>query len=261
MRLAGQMHEITVLLPPGPLAPDSLPAVLAAFEAAYSARYATPLAGAQVQVVTLRVTATGAVPQVPLQHGATPAAQARKGDRPAWFGGHFLPTAVYDRYALPEGVEISGPAIIEEREATTVIAPGDALTVDAAGNLRIRIATAGTGALVRPGMSVAEARAAIEADPVGLEIMWSRLTTVVDEMWITIIRTAFSLIIAESQDFACELLDPAGETLAHSPRAMPVFNLTLPRAVKALLARFPADTLRPGDMLVTNALALRRAPV
>ena len=63
-----------------------------------------------------------------------------------------------------------------------------------------------------------EARAAIEADPIALEIMWSRLTTVVDEMWLTIIRTAFSLIIAESQDFACELLDPAGETLAHSPR-------------------------------------------
>ena len=66
----------------------------------------------------------------------------------------------------------------------------------------------------------------IDSDPVSLEIMWSRLTTVVDEMWLTIIRTAFSLIIAESQDFACELRDPQGETRAHSPRAMPVFNLT-----------------------------------
>jgi 5-oxoprolinase (ATP-hydrolysing)/N-methylhydantoinase A len=101
-------------------------------------------------------------------------------------------------------------------------------------------------------MSHAEARAAIEADPIALEIMWSRLTTVVDEMWLTIIRVAFSLIIAESQDFACELLDPQGEPLAHSPRAMPVFNLTLPRAVRALIARFPVETLQPGDMLVTN---------
>ena len=33
---------------------------------------------------------------------------------------------------------------------------------------------------------------------------------------------------------------------------MPVFNLTLPRAVKALLAHVPVDTLQPGDMLVTN---------
>ena len=39
--------------------------------------------------------------------------------------------------------------------------------------------------------------------------------TVVDEMWLTVCRTAFSLIISEAQDFACELLDAKGETLAH----------------------------------------------
>ncbi|MBM3525888.1 MAG: hydantoinase B/oxoprolinase family protein, partial [Alphaproteobacteria bacterium] len=56
----------------------------------------------------------------------------------------------------------------------------------------------------------------------------------------------------ESQDFACDLLDPDGEPLAHSPRAMPVFNLTLPLAVKSLLAKFPPATLKPGDVLITN---------
>ena len=103
-----------------------------------------------------------------------------------------------------------------------------------------------------PTRRSAEARALIESDPVSLEIMWSRLVTIAEEMWHTICRTAFSLIVSEAQDFACELLDPHGETLAHSPRAMPVFNLTLPRAVKALLAKHPAETLRPGDVLVTN---------
>jgi 5-oxoprolinase (ATP-hydrolysing)/N-methylhydantoinase A len=71
-------------------------------------------------------------------------------------------------------------------------------------------------------------------------------------MWHTICRTAFSLIVSEAQDFACDLLDAGGDSLAHSPRAMPVFNLTLPRAVKALLAKFPPATLKPGDVLVTN---------
>ena len=71
--------------------------------------------------------------------------------------------------------------------------------------------------------------------------MWSRLITVVEEMWLTVCRTAFSLIISESQDFACELLDPQGETLAHSPRAMPVFNLTLPRAEYDAIKHAPAD--------------------
>jgi len=101
-------------------------------------------------------------------------------------------------------------------------------------------------------MSLADSVARIESDPISLEIMWSRLVTVVDEMWLTVIRTAFSLIISEAQDFACELLDAKGEPLVHSPRAMPVFNLCLQRAVKALLAKYPPETLVPGDVLVTN---------
>jgi 5-oxoprolinase (ATP-hydrolysing) len=89
-------------------------------------------------------------------------------------------------------------------------------------------------------------------DPVSLEILWSRLINVTEECWITIHRTAFSMIIGEAQDFGCELMDARGETLAHSPRSMPVFNLTLPRAVKSLLGFFPPETLEEGDVLITN---------
>ncbi len=252
MRLAGQMHEIQVLLPNGELDAAALPAITAAFEAVYAARYAALQPGATLEAVSFRVTATGPAPVLALGAQGGTDTTARKGTRRAWFGDSFQEATVYNRYALQPGATIPGPAIVEEREATTVVHPGDTLTVDNTGNLRIAIGGTIQTALVAPGMTLAAARAAIEADPVALEIMWSRLTTVADEMWLTICRTAFSLIIAESQDFACELLDPNGETLAHSPRAMPVFNLTLPRAVKALLARFPADTLRPGDMLVTN---------
>jgi 5-oxoprolinase (ATP-hydrolysing)/N-methylhydantoinase A len=46
---------------------------------------------------------------------------------------------VYDRYHLQPGDHIVGPAIVEERESTTILAPGDALTVDALGNLRISV--------------------------------------------------------------------------------------------------------------------------
>jgi 5-oxoprolinase (ATP-hydrolysing) len=67
-----------------------------------------------------------------------------------------------------------------------------------------------------------------------------------------VIRTDFSLIIGEAQDFACELLDADGRQIVHSPRAMPVFNLTLPVAVNAMIERFPPETLVPGDVLVTN---------
>lgn len=89
-------------------------------------------------------------------------------------------------------------------------------------------------------------------DPVSLEIQWSRLINISEECWVTIWRTAFSMIIGEAQDFGCELMDASGETLAHSPRSMPVFNLTLPRAVAALIEIFPSETLREGDVLITN---------
>ncbi|HKX16811.1 MAG TPA: hydantoinase B/oxoprolinase family protein [bacterium] len=89
-------------------------------------------------------------------------------------------------------------------------------------------------------------------DPISLEIMWSRLINITEECWITILRTAFSTIIGEAQDFGCEILDADAESIAHSPRSMPVFNLSLPLAVRYMLSAFPKETLRDGDVLITN---------
>ncbi|MFN3937699.1 MAG: hydantoinase B/oxoprolinase family protein [Gemmobacter sp.] len=255
MRLVGQMHDIAVPLPEGEIGPATLPAVREAFVAAYAARYARPFDGARFEAVNFRLRVSGPVPRLSLAGaagGADPAARI-KGRRTCWFDDGQHDTAVWDRYALRPGDEIPGPAIVEEREATTVIGPRDRIRVDEGLNLVIAVgAMKAARTLVAAGMDRVAAVAAIQSDPIGLEIMWSRLVNVVEEMWHTVCRTAFSLVIAESQDFACELLDKDGETLAHSPRAMPVFNLTLPRAVKALLARYPAETLKPGDVLVTN---------
>ncbi|MFC0385857.1 hydantoinase B/oxoprolinase family protein [Muricoccus vinaceus] len=254
MRLAGQLHEISVPLPAGPITAAAIPAVLRAFRTVYSARFASVYEGVSAEIISFRVRASGPVPALAVEQSGTPAGgTARKGSRMAWFGEAFHDTPVYDRYALAMGERVQGPAIIEEREATTILGPKDSVTVGAAGMLRIAVGVpAPIAARITPATPMAEARALIEADPVSLEIMWSRLVTVVEEMWHTICRTAFSLIVSEAQDFACDLLDATGESLAHSPRAMPVFNLTLPRAVKAMLAKFPAETLRPGDVLITN---------
>ncbi len=197
----------------------------------------------------------GAAPHVALKLVTTSSniVNREKGSRPAYFDGAFRDTPVYDRYALRPGDRIAGPAIVEEHEATTVVPPGDSLLVDDTLNLRIQIGAPKAPALrITADMPRAEAIERIESDSVGLEIMWARLVTVVEEMWQTVCRTAFSLVISEAQDFACELLDANGEPLAHSPRAMPVFNLCLPKAVKAVLAKFPPQSLKPGDVLVTN---------
>jgi 5-oxoprolinase (ATP-hydrolysing) len=254
MRLEGQMHEINVPLPDGAITAGLLPAIRDAFARVYAARYTSVYGGVGVQAISFRVRCCGPSPRLALKEaGARASGSALKGTRPAWFGDRFVETPIYDRYALTPDTGISGPAIIEEREATTVILPDDRVTVDASGSLRIAIGLAAApAARITPDTPIEQAVALIEADPVSLEIMWSRLVTVVEEMWQTICRTAFSLIVSEAQDFACDLLDANGESLAHSPRAMPVFNVTLPRAVKALLEKFPAETLKPGDVLITN---------
>lgn len=92
----------------------------------------------------------------------------------------------------------------------------------------------------------------LAADPVGLEIMWSRLIAITDEMWTTVLRTAVSPVIGAAQDYGCELLDANGNGLAHSTRSMPVFNLVMPEVTRALLKERPAESMRPGDVYTTN---------
>ena len=255
MRLLGQVHDITVPLPAAPLNPAVLDTVKTAFAREYERLYTHVYTGTVIQAISWRVECAGPMPSISIERleGVMSNGSALKGRRRAYFGdaGGWTDAPVYDRYALAPGQAIAGPAIVEERESTTVVPPGDDLEVDAQGNLRIRIRHASAPASGSP-RSPREAVARIEADPIGLEIMWSRLINLVEECWLTVWRTAFSLIIGEAQDFACELLDARGNSLAHSPRAMPVFNLTLPRAVRAILEKFPVETLQPGDILTTN---------
>ena len=89
-------------------------------------------------------------------------------------------------------------------------------------------------------------------DPVTLEILWRRLVNIAEEAWVALWRTSFSTIMAEAQDFGCEVLDANGNSLAHSPKSMPVFNLTLPMAIREMIERYPVASLREGDVLITN---------
>jgi len=89
-------------------------------------------------------------------------------------------------------------------------------------------------------------------DPVSLEIMWSRLVNITEEMWTTTLRTAVSTIIASANDFGCEVLDAQGRSIAHAYRSMPVFNMTMPNVTKEILKKYPAESMQPGDVFLTN---------
>ena len=97
-----------------------------------------------LRLATLRVIAVGSRPAVDLaalapREGSTLEA-ARSGQRRVWFDGAWHEAAVYDRLALPIGARIEGPAILEQADATIVVDPGLAATVDRFGNLVMRTA-------------------------------------------------------------------------------------------------------------------------
>ena len=255
MRLQGQLHEITVRLPDAPLTGDHIEGLIASFEREYTRLYTHLYDGSRIEVVNWRVRCSGATPSLDARLPNAREGQALKRTRAIYAAdeGAMVQAKVYDRYTLRLEDTVTGPAVIEEREATTIVPAGAAVTVDGAANLHIRLDTAQTAdVVIASETELGAAIARIESDPVGLEIMWSRLINITEECWHTVIRTAFSLIIGEAQDFACEILDAKGNQIAHSPRAMPVFNLTLPIAVNAMIERHPPQTLVEGDVLITN---------
>lgn len=89
-------------------------------------------------------------------------------------------------------------------------------------------------------------------DPVNLEILWGRLVSMVDEASATFVRTSFSTLVREANDFAVMLTDAQGRSLAQCTISIPSFIGTLPATVKRFLELYPAKTLRPGDVLIVN---------
>jgi N-methylhydantoinase B len=91
-----------------------------------------------------------------------------------------------------------------------------------------------------------------EIDAITLEILWSQMIAIVDEMAAELARTAFSLLVREGNDLACVILDANGRAIAQSTRSIPSFSTVVPLALKHMLDEFPADELEPGDILITN---------
>jgi N-methylhydantoinase A/oxoprolinase/acetone carboxylase beta subunit len=150
VRYAGQGHELPVPVPGGPLGPSSLSAIQRAHAAVYAAHYGyaepegTPLEATNWKVEMLCISPR---PDLTRRHGGErDARDAVKRERPVYLSAEtgFVSCPVYDRYRLATGVDMTGPAIVEERETTVVLLPGDRGVIDQYGNLIVDLGASGS---------------------------------------------------------------------------------------------------------------------
>lgn len=92
----------------------------------------------------------------------------------------------------------------------------------------------------------------VEIDPITLEIWWSRLIAVADEAATALLRTAFSTIVRESNDFATVLMNRKGKSIAECSGGIPAFAGIVPRTARHFIEKFGIENLHDGDCLITN---------
>ena len=141
MRHARQNHELAVAAP-ARFGGDALARLERGFHQAHARAYGYAAPDEPVEVITLRVAATIPV-EAPSLPPAAPARgtirDAHTGERRAYFDGGFVRTPVYDRTRVPRGARLRGPAILDQADTTTVLAPGERAAIDRHGNVVIEM--------------------------------------------------------------------------------------------------------------------------
>jgi N-methylhydantoinase A len=138
MRYAGQGYEIAVSCPAAPLAAAHLQQLRIAFDQQHRTMFGHMAPEEPVEIVSYRVRGVGLVPPVALpkfKRAGTTLADAQREMRRARFDGDELDCPVYQRERLDVGLELAGPAILDQLDCTTVICPGQIARVDEWKNL------------------------------------------------------------------------------------------------------------------------------
>jgi N-methylhydantoinase B len=97
---------------------------------------------------------------------------------------------------------------------------------------------------------VTDARQTI--DPITLEVLWNRLIAVVNEQATALMRTSFTTVVRESGDLSAGVFDPRGYMIAQAVTGTPGHINSMATCIHHFLAVYPAESLRPGDVLMTN---------
>jgi 5-oxoprolinase (ATP-hydrolysing) len=212
-----------------------------AFEAGYRQRFAFLMPGRALVIEAVSVEAVGAGERhADALHGGEPAAHTPPPQaRVRMHSGQWHEAGLYVREQLDAGALIDGPAVIAEKNATTVVEPGWQARLTAAGPIELQ--------RVRPRDS--QHAIGTDADPVMLEVFNNLFMNIAEQMGLRLQNTAYSVNIKERLDFSCALFDAAGQLIANAPH-MPVHLGSMSESIKTVIERNPA--MQPGDVYVLN---------
>jgi len=214
----------------------------AAFEAAYRQRFAFLMQGKGlvVEAVSVEAVLAGDAPAEAQQPVHEPREVPRRETVRLFSGGQWHEAALVVREDLRPGDTISGPAIIAEKNATTVLEPGWEAHLTAFDHL----------VLDRRSARAVKFAAGTTVDPVLLEVFNNLFMNIAEQMGLQLQNTAYSVNIKERLDFSCALFDTAGNLIANAPH-MPVHLGSMGESIKTVI-RENAGKIRPGDVYVLN---------
>ena len=253
MRYRGQGHEITVDLEldeifqtPTPDAAHIQKLLEEAFVEEYRRLYGREITGLGVEALSWVVTVTSVEPERPLEHSDRPSKVV--GDLPTVLvadigSGTVGPASVIDRNELT-GARIEGPSLIVEDQTTTVLPANYEGWLTRNGHLQIR--------RLQTDVIADTHDTSHKIQNLQRDIMWNRLIAVVQEQATTLVRSAFSTSTREAGDLSAGVFDPQGRMLAQSITGTPGHVNSMAASVQHFLDVFPAHTMRPGDIYLTN---------
>jgi 5-oxoprolinase (ATP-hydrolysing) len=220
----------------------TLEEVVAGFEAAYRQRFSFLMQGKGliVEAVSVEAVAPGDAPAEPRLQLQPRREVPRRETVRMYSGGRWHDAALVVREDLRPGDAIPGPAIIAEKNATTVVEPGWEAGITALDHILLerRVPRAQTFAA---GTSV---------DPVLLEVFNNLFMNIAEQMGLQLQNTAYSVNIKERLDFSCALFDAEGHLIANAPH-MPVHLGSMGESIKTVI-RENAGRMQPGDVYVLN---------
>ena len=220
----------------------SLEQMQAAFEAAYRQRFSFLMAGRAlvVEAVSVEAQLAGDAPAEPLLPLGAPRPGPVRETVTMYCEGAWHQAALVVREDLRPGDRIAGPAIVAERNATTVLEPGWEARLTARDHL----------VLERRLPRAAAHAAGTTVDPVLLEVFNNLFMNIAEQMGLQLQNTAYSVNIKERLDFSCALFDSAGQLVANAPH-MPVHLGSMGESIQAVI-RANQASMRPGDVFALN---------